>query len=143
MDKKSFSVCMSVYHGDNATFFKEAVDSLFTQTRQPDEIVLVVDGPVGDDIDQVISVFERQHDHRVNPLHRLIFSAALPDFLICKIPGGIFFCLFEERLDHIDGERLTKPAGPGKQRDHVMVIDQIPDQKSFVHIIALTGYFNI
>lgn len=62
MDKKSFSVCMSVYHGDNATFFKEAVDSLFTQTRQPDEIVLVVDGPVGDDIDQVISVFERQHD---------------------------------------------------------------------------------
>lgn len=30
-------------------FFKESIDSLLAQTRKPDEIVLVVDGPVGDD----------------------------------------------------------------------------------------------
>lgn len=53
---KRFSVCMSVYHGDNAAFFKESVDSLLAQ--KPDEIVLVVDGPGGDDINQVISRFE-------------------------------------------------------------------------------------
>lgn len=59
---KMFSVCMSVYHGDNAVFFKEAIDSLYAQTRLPDEIVLVVDGPVGEDIDKVIVDFESQHE---------------------------------------------------------------------------------
>ena len=58
----SFSVCMSVYHGDNASFFKEAINSLYAQTRQPDEIVLVVDGPVGEEINLVIASFESSHD---------------------------------------------------------------------------------
>lgn len=59
---KNLSVCMSVYRGDHAMFFKEAINSLYSQTRQPDEIVLVVDGPVGDEIKQVISEFESMHD---------------------------------------------------------------------------------
>lgn len=53
---------MSVYHGDNATFFKEAIDSLYSQTRLPDEIVLVVDGPVGEGINKVIANYESLHD---------------------------------------------------------------------------------
>lgn len=57
-----FSVCMSVYHGDNAAFFKEALDSLYSQTRQPNEIVLVVDGSVGEDIEEVIDSFENQYE---------------------------------------------------------------------------------
>lgn len=60
---KCFSVCMSVYHGDNAAFFKEAVNSLYAQIRQPDEIVLVVDGPVGDEINQVIAGLESSRDN--------------------------------------------------------------------------------
>ena len=56
---RKFSVCISVYHGDNATFFKKSIDSLLSQTRKPDEIVLVVDGPVGDEINKVISDFEK------------------------------------------------------------------------------------
>ena len=58
-----FSVCMSVYHGDNAIFFKQSIDSLLSQTRKPDEIVLVVDGPVGDDINKVICDFENSCDY--------------------------------------------------------------------------------
>ena len=53
---------MSVYHGDNAAFFKEAIKSLYVQTKLPDEIVLVVDGPVGEEINQVIDGFESSHD---------------------------------------------------------------------------------
>ena len=60
---KKFSVCMSVYHGDNATFFKQSIDSLLSQTKKPNEIVLVVDGPVGDDINKVISDFEKSCDY--------------------------------------------------------------------------------
>lgn len=43
---QNFSVCMSVYKNDNTTDFAEAVISIFKQTFPPDEIVLVVDGPV-------------------------------------------------------------------------------------------------
>ena len=58
-----FSVCMSVYHGDNAMYFKQSIDSLLSQTRKPNEIVLVVDGPVGPEINQVISGFEKSCDY--------------------------------------------------------------------------------
>lgn len=53
-----FSVCMSVYYGDSAVFFKESIDSLLSQKRIPDEIVLVVDGPVGDEINSIVSDLE-------------------------------------------------------------------------------------
>lgn len=59
--KKSFSVCMSVYHGDNASLFREALESMFCQSRKPDEIVLVVDGPVGDEINQVINEYDARY----------------------------------------------------------------------------------
>ena len=59
-----FSVCMSVYHGDNAVFFREALESIFTQTRKPDEVVLVVDGPVTNEIDGVIE----EYSHKDTPL---------------------------------------------------------------------------
>ena len=55
---KKFSVCMSVYHGDNAEFLKESIESLLIQTRMPDEIVLVVDGPVGERINSIVSELE-------------------------------------------------------------------------------------
>ena len=68
--KKKFSVCMSVYHGDNAVFFKEALDSMYGQTRLPDEIVLVVDGPIGNDINEVINEYELNETFRVVRLEK-------------------------------------------------------------------------
>lgn len=44
--KQNFSVCMSVYKNDNTTDFAEAVLSIYNQTCPPDEIVLVIDGPL-------------------------------------------------------------------------------------------------
>ena len=53
-----FSVAMCVYGGDNPSFFREALDSIYSQTLLPDEIVLVVDGPVPEEINNVIKAFE-------------------------------------------------------------------------------------
>lgn len=60
---KKFSVCMSVYYGDNAVFFSESLASIFRQTRLPDEIVLVVDGPIGDDLNLVINNYYQRHNN--------------------------------------------------------------------------------
>ena len=61
-----FSVSMCVYGGDNAEHFCTAVDSILNQTAPPDEVVLVVDGPVPDELDAVIAGYEAM------PLFRVI-----------------------------------------------------------------------
>ncbi|MBE6965549.1 MAG: glycosyltransferase [Ruminococcaceae bacterium] len=58
MEKIPFSVAMCVYKGDKAEWFDEALASVINQTVVPDEIVLVVDGPVPESIDDVIGKYE-------------------------------------------------------------------------------------
>ena len=55
-----FSVCMSVYYGDNADNFRSALESVCSQSLLPSEVILVVDGPVGKDINNVIASFEKR-----------------------------------------------------------------------------------
>ena len=58
MCRPKFSVAMAVYGKDNPLHFKTAVDSILNQTCQPDEVVLVVDGPVPSDLNEVITEYE-------------------------------------------------------------------------------------
>lgn len=49
-----FSVCMSVYKNDNPAEVRAAVLSVFHQTVPPDEIILVIDGPIAEDLQHTI-----------------------------------------------------------------------------------------
>lgn len=53
------SVVMSVYKNDLAKNFKIAVDSILQQTYKPSEIVLIIDGPVPEDTEKLLSVYEK------------------------------------------------------------------------------------
>lgn len=66
MPETKFSVSMCVYGKDNPEWFATAVDSILNQTRQPDEVVLVVDGPVPDNLDNIIKNYEN------NPIFKVI-----------------------------------------------------------------------
>jgi GT2 family glycosyltransferase len=57
------SALMSTYAGDNAKWLADALESVFTQTRPLDQLVLVVDGPIGDVHNEVIMGYE--NDSRV------------------------------------------------------------------------------
>jgi len=59
MHRTQFSVSINVYNGDNPIFFKEAVKSLLQQTLIPDEIVLVVDGPINKTLNDVVSQYQK------------------------------------------------------------------------------------
>ena len=50
-----FSVLMSVYAGEEAQFFDAALQSIHRQSVQADEVVLVVDGPLTPQLEQVLS----------------------------------------------------------------------------------------
>jgi len=55
---EKFSVSMCVYGKDNPEWFRTAVESVLRQTVRPDELVLVVDGPVPEALDIVIRQLE-------------------------------------------------------------------------------------
>lgn len=79
-----FSVLMSVYYKDSPRHLSLALDSISMQTLAPDEIVLVLDGPIPlelrDIIDNYISVFGKRL--RIVPLERnLGLGAALNEGL--------------------------------------------------------------
>lgn len=57
-----FSVAISVYKSDNPIYFDRALSSITDlQTIKPDEVVLVVDGPVSKNIDLVIKKYEDKY----------------------------------------------------------------------------------
>lgn len=65
MSNLKFSVAMCVYGGDRADWFKTAVDSILNQTVQPNEVVLVVDGPVPNELDAIICEYEKMDIFKV------------------------------------------------------------------------------
>ena len=60
MDNK-FSVLMSVYIKEKADYFNECMESLLKQTVQPNEIVIVQDGPVSVEIDEAIINYKKKY----------------------------------------------------------------------------------
>lgn len=62
MNNMKFSVCMSVYKNDNTTYFADAVLSIYNQTCRPDEIILVIDGPVPTIMLDTISALNKKID---------------------------------------------------------------------------------
>ena len=59
----AFSVSISVYKKDKPEFFRQALDSIINQTLPPSEVVLVVDGPVPNEIKMVIKEYETKHGY--------------------------------------------------------------------------------
>ena len=58
---KDFSVLMSIYCKENPAWFREALDSVFVQTVQPKEIVLVEDGPLTPELYAVIDEYDKKY----------------------------------------------------------------------------------
>lgn len=58
-----FSVLMSVYGKEKPEYLDAALRSLITQTRVPDEIVLVKDGPLTPELDSIINKYTAHPDY--------------------------------------------------------------------------------
>jgi glycosyltransferase involved in cell wall biosynthesis len=57
MEKEKISVLMSVYKNDNPLYFDESLESILGQTLLPDEIVLIQDGDVSVEIENIIEKY--------------------------------------------------------------------------------------
>ena len=62
----TYSVLMSVYINDNADYLKSALDSIYDkQSRKPDEIVVVFDGPLCQPLYDVLDAFKEGKENIV------------------------------------------------------------------------------
>ncbi len=57
-EKFNFSLVLSVYKNDSVKHFVQALDSCLNQTLLPDQLIIVVDGPIGFDLRQIIDNYE-------------------------------------------------------------------------------------
>ena len=60
------SVLMSVYRGERPEYLAAALESIVQQSEEPDEIVLVKDGPLTAELEEVIGRYEKICGTRVN-----------------------------------------------------------------------------
>ena len=56
-----FSVLLSLYYKESPLFLHDSLNSIFTQTLLPDEVVLVEDGPLTPALYEVVEDFVRRH----------------------------------------------------------------------------------
>ena len=57
-----FSVLMAVYKKEQPLFFKEALRSVFEQSLIPNEVVIVKDGPLTEELEQIIVDFSSKNE---------------------------------------------------------------------------------
>ncbi|MFV0484951.1 MAG: glycosyltransferase [Candidatus Saccharimonadales bacterium] len=55
------SVLMCLYKGDTDRYFREAVDSVFEQSVQPDELIIVVDGAICNKLDEALTMVTKKY----------------------------------------------------------------------------------
>lgn len=94
----SFSVLISIYKNENPVWFREALNSVFTQTVQPTEVVLVKDGPLTDELESIINEYSERY-----PIFKFIVNEKNLG-LGLALQKGILYCSNEiiARMDTDD-----------------------------------------
>lgn len=61
-----YSVLMTVYKNDKPEYFNKSIMSMINQTIEPDEIVLVKDGPITKELQDVIDNIDKKYPNIIN-----------------------------------------------------------------------------
>lgn len=56
-----FSVLISLYYKESPIYFNIALKSIFEQTVQPEQVVLVIDGPIGNELSGVVKEYQKMY----------------------------------------------------------------------------------
>jgi glycosyltransferase involved in cell wall biosynthesis len=104
----NFSVLLSVYYKESPEYLSLALDSVFGQTLQSDDVVLVEDGALTEPLEDVVKSYEQKHPelHVVRYEKNRGLGAALNDGLLhCK----------HEIIARMDTDDIAKPERFEKQ----------------------------
>lgn len=102
-EKNTYSVLMSVYSGDSPQYLKLAFDSIYdNQTKKPDEIIIVIDGPIPLELQEVINEFIKNKEEIVKcypqPINRGLGEALRIGTKLCT--GDYIFRMDADDISH-------------------------------------------
>lgn len=70
MEKIKVSVLMSIYFKEKPEYFRESLESILNQTYFPDEVVLVKDGLLTSELEDIIQEYKEKLNIKIVPLKK-------------------------------------------------------------------------
>lgn len=102
MDKQILSAVMSVYSGDSASDVVEAIESIVNQSRVPDEFIIVLDGPVVEEIDQAVQEYSRLAYVKIFRLKYNLGRGGARNFAISKARGDLIAIMDADDISRVN-----------------------------------------
>jgi len=109
MKEQKYSVLMSVYHKEKPEYLRASMESIQKQTVPTDDFVLVCDGPLGDELNSVITQMQEQMSEALNVI-RLEENGGLGRAL----NEGMKHCR-HELVARMDSDDISRPERCEKQ----------------------------
>lgn len=106
---EKYSVLMSVYKNDNAIYLNTAIESMVKQTVKPSQFVIVCDGPITEESDQVIRDWSEK-EKELFTIIKLENNSGLANAL----NEGICVCSYE-LIARMDADDIALPFRCEKQ----------------------------
>ena len=66
MQNSKYTVLMSVYYKEKPDYLSLSIESMLNQTIKPDEFIIIKDGPLTPELDEVIDTFVKMHPDLFN-----------------------------------------------------------------------------
>ena len=102
---EKYSVLMSLYKKEHPEYLRLALDSMINQTVKPDEIVLVEDGPLTDELYEVVDYYKEHLRIIVNKTNLGLGLALNEGLKVCR----------NELVARMDTDDISKPDRCEKQ----------------------------
>lgn len=145
---QKFSVLMSLYHKENPHFFRESLESVFTNTIQPNQVVLIIDGPIGNELQAVVDEYSGKYstlDVYPQAVNRGLSTALNIGLEKCKndivfrmdtddvcYPNR-FECILEEYEENPELEIVGSFATMIDENDRIIKLMSVPETQSDIY----------
>ena len=131
MNHPPFSVLMSLYIKEKAEYFDECMKSMLRQTVLPTEILIVFDGPITDELRQVVEKYRKENPTLIRTVKNTINRG-----LGLALADGVKACTYE-LIARMDTDDIAREDRFEKQ---LMMFEKDPDLDICgSHIIEFEG----
>ena len=120
-----FSVLLSVYYKEKPVYLAQALDSILTQSILPNEIVIVKDGPLSKELEEVLDLYAAKH-----PIFKLVIHQKNLGLGI-SLRDGVLACA-NEFIARMDTDDIAMPDRFEKQLSYLIDHPEVSLVGSFV-----------
>lgn len=127
-----YSVLMSVYHKEKPDFLRQSMESIYNQTVPTNDFVLVCDGPLNDELDEIIEEMQKKYG---DILH--VVRLKKNNGLGYALQVGVKKCR-NELIARMDSDDISRPYRCEKELEFLMEHSEISVVGSIIEEFSST-----